>query len=104
MPLRPCPDCGAPRAGIRCGRCGWADRRATKPPRPDLARQEWQRRSTAAIKAWKAEHGDWCPGWPPTDHAPHATADLTLHHHTDDRDGPASILCRPENSSIGAPT
>jgi 5-methylcytosine-specific restriction protein A len=103
--LTPCPDCGAPRpAGAhRCARCGWRSAASTKRTRPDLRRTEWHNRSGDTLDAWRAEHGDWCPGWPPSGHPPHATADLTCHHVTEDPDGPLAVLCRSENARLGRP-
>lgn len=106
MKLTPCPSCGAPRrAGAHsCAHCGWRSAASTKPTRSDLATTEWQRRSAQNLKAWRDVHGDVCPGWPPTGHPPHPCTDLTSHHLTEDKDGPLTVLCRSENSSIGAPT
>jgi 5-methylcytosine-specific restriction protein A len=101
--LRPCPDCGAPRSGGACGRCGWAGASKVSGVRADLARPEWRRRSETELASWRAVHGDWCPGWPPSGHRPHPDRHLALHHHTDDPDGPASVLCRIENGRLGAP-
>jgi hypothetical protein len=73
-----------------------------------------QRRSYAAIKAnaqlvaaWRAAHGDWCPGLPELHIAPHPAIDLTAQHGTavafgGDELAPTGVLCRPCNSSDGA--
>jgi 5-methylcytosine-specific restriction protein A len=94
--LRPCPSCGAPQLG-GCARCGWQSK-ATRIYTP-----KWRRTSREILAAWRATHGDWCPGWPDTGHDAHATSDLTVHHTTEDPDGPLSVLCRPVNSALGAP-
>lgn len=98
--LRPCPDCGRPRPGDACSACGWTSRR------PDLRTNRHKVRSETARRAHVAAHGLVCPGWAGTGHEPHPVAtfsELTFHHTTDDPDGPGVVLCRDENSSIGAP-
>lgn len=104
--LRHCPSCGRLRRGETCAACGWASRRVRvnrRPARPDLRRREWVVRSAAILAAHRADHGEWCPGWSPSGHEPHPTSDLTVHHHTDDPDGPCSVLCRRENGRLGKP-
>ena len=107
QPLRPCPRCGTPRRGRACPSpsCGHVVKvRGDSPTRPDLATTEWQRTSARILKAWREEHGDWCPGWIPTGHPPHDTSDLTVHHVDGPQGGALTVLCRSENSSIGSPT
>lgn len=106
MVMRPCPECGAGQTSGACTRCGWRSNRwrsNRRPARPDLRRKEWVERSAEELAAHRATYGEWCPGWPPSQHEPHATSDLTVHHHTDDPDGPTSVLCRRENGRLGAP-
>jgi 5-methylcytosine-specific restriction protein A len=68
----------------------------------------WQRLSARVLRAWRGEHGEWCPGY----HRPaHAAADLTVDHVVPLAAGGApfdvantSVLCRSCNSSKGAAT
>lgn len=68
--------------------------------------RRWQHTRTAILNAWRNEHGNWCPGWPPTGHPPHPSTDLTVHHidglaTTGHDTGRHTVLCRSENSRIG---
>lgn len=59
-----------------------------------------RRRRAAAVRAHRARHGDWCPGF---ERAAHRSADLTADHAHELQaggrwDGPLEVLCRPCNS------
>jgi hypothetical protein len=64
----------------------------------------------AAVKAWRAEHGDWCPGGRPgEDHPAHRTDPsnpLTAEHVRDvgrhGEGGELVVVCRTLNSRRGA--
>jgi 5-methylcytosine-specific restriction protein A len=66
----------------------------------------WQRLSARVLRAWRGEHGDWCPGY---QRPAHAAADLTVDHITPLAAGGApfdigntAVLCRSCNSTKGA--
>jgi len=68
--------------------------------------RQWRRLRARVLRAWRGEHGNWCPG-----HARlgHATADLTVDHIIPLSAGGAPfdianthVLCRTCNSSKGA--
>jgi 5-methylcytosine-specific restriction protein A len=68
----------------------------------------WQRLSTRVLRAWRGEHGEWCPGYL---RPAHAAADLTVDHVTPLAAGGApfdiantAVLCRSCNSTKGAST
>jgi 5-methylcytosine-specific restriction protein A len=68
----------------------------------------WQRLSARVLRAWRGEHGNWCPGY---DRPPHAAADLTVDHVVPLAAGGApfdvgntAVLCRSCNSTKGAST
>jgi 5-methylcytosine-specific restriction protein A len=100
MPLRPCLDCGTLTSqGNRCP----AHRRQlerSRPPRPttltrDRAEQE---RRAVTVAAWRAVHGDWCPGW---GRPPHHATDLTADHIVAAKHGGTAlgVLCRACNGA-----
>jgi 5-methylcytosine-specific restriction protein A len=68
----------------------------------------WQRLYARVLRAWRGEHGDWCPGY----HRPaRRAADLTVDHVVPLAAGGApfdiantSVLCRSFNSTKGAST
>jgi len=65
MALKPCLDCGTLSATTRCPACTRPLERArdqAKRQRRPYTAAERQRRA-AAVTAWRAQHGDWCPGW-----------------------------------------
>lgn len=75
----------------------------TRRPAPDA--QETARRA-AAVAAWIAEHGYWCPGWGV---AQHQSTDLTADHVIafgagGAEDGELTVLCRACNGRKGART
>ncbi|MBA3236362.1 MAG: HNH endonuclease [Chloroflexi bacterium] len=68
----------------------------------------WQRLSSRVLRAWRGEHGDWCPGYP---RAAHPASDLTVDHVVPLAAGGApfdigncAVLCRSCNSTKGAST
>lgn len=77
--------------------------RGKREQRPYTA-PERQRRAEA-VAAWRATHGDWCPGW--GGRPAHPSVDLTADHVTavaagGREDGPLVVLCRSCNGSKGA--
>jgi len=108
MPLRkPCLGCGAVSYGSRCPDCQRAEgrrRQQIKPTAQGRSSHE-QRRRARAVREWRRQHGDWCPGWGRTQ--PHPSADLTADHVTSvaasgEQDGPLQVLCLRCNSAKGA--
>ncbi|HSW43488.1 MAG TPA: HNH endonuclease [Patescibacteria group bacterium] len=68
--------------------------------------QAWQRLSARVLRAWRGEHGDWCPGY---ERPAHPAADLTVDHVVPLAAGGApferantAVLCRSCNSTKGA--
>jgi 5-methylcytosine-specific restriction protein A len=68
----------------------------------------WQRLSARVLRAWRGEHGNWCPGY---ERPAHRASDLTADHVVPLAAGGApfdiantSVLCRSCNSSKGATT
>jgi len=66
----------------------------------------WQRLSARVLRAWRGEHGAWCPGY---QRAAHAASDLTVDHVVPLAAGGApfdigncAVLCRSCNSTKGA--
>lgn len=66
----------------------------------------WQRLSARVLRAWRGEHGSWCPGY---GRDAHAAADLTVDHVVPLAAGGepfdsanCSVLCRSCNSKKGA--
>lgn len=92
--LKPCLNCGALSDRTRC------PTHRARPPRPTtLTRTAAERRRRAAVvAAWRAEHGDWCPGW---GRPAHPATDLTADHVTAAAHGGTelAVLCRPCNGA-----
>lgn len=92
----------------RNGRCSDCNRqRETTRTRGKRARRPYtntERAEREAIVAtWRAEHGDWCPGW---GRPAHPSQDLTADHVVavaagGDEHGPMSVLCRTCNGRKG---
>jgi len=68
----------------------------------------WQRLSARVLRAWRGEHGDWCPGY---ERPAHHASDLTVDHVMPLAAGgepfdvaSTSVLCRSCNSTKGAST
>ena len=66
----------------------------------------WQRRSVRVLRAWRGQHGNWCPGYR---RDAHASSDLTVDHVVPLAAGGApfniancAVLCRSCNSTKGA--
>ena len=66
----------------------------------------WQRLSARVLRAWRGEHGSWCPGY---NRPAHPASDLTVDHVIPlAADGApfdvanTSVLCRSCNSTKGA--
>ena len=66
----------------------------------------WQRLSARVLRAWRGEHGNWCPGFK---RPAHPAADLTVDHVVPLATGGApfdignfAVLCRSCNSTKGA--
>ena len=68
----------------------------------------WQRLSARLLRAWRGEHGNWCPGY---QRPAHTARDLTVDHviplaasGAPFDIGNCSVLCRSCNSTKGAST
>jgi 5-methylcytosine-specific restriction protein A len=68
----------------------------------------WQRLSARVLRAWRGEHGNWCPGY---QRPAHGASDLTVDHVVPLAVGGApfdiantQVLCRSCNSTKGAST
>ena len=68
----------------------------------------WQRLSARVLRAWRGEHGNWCPGY---QRPAHPADDLTVDHVIPLATGGApfdiantAVLCRSCNSTKGAST
>ncbi|MGK2852252.1 MAG: HNH endonuclease [Candidatus Limnocylindrales bacterium] len=68
----------------------------------------WQRLSARVLRAWRGEHGNWCPGY---QRPAHPASDLTVDHVVPLAAGGApfdiantAVLCRSCNSTKGAST
>jgi 5-methylcytosine-specific restriction protein A len=66
----------------------------------------WQRLSVRVLRAWRGQHGDWCPGY---QRDAHPASDLTADHIVPLAAGGApldfanlAVLCRSCNSTKGA--
>ena len=106
--MKLCTVCGVvtSRAGSRCA----AHARRSSPSRHSAVyrTRAWQRLSARVLRAWRGEHGDWCPGY---SRPPHRASDLTVDHVVPLAVGGApfdvantAVLCRSCNSSKGAST
>jgi len=102
MALRPCLDCGTLSPTTRCPTCTRPRERARtqtkRQTRPRPSRSEDARRADT-VAAWRAHHGNWCPGW---HRNPHPATDLTADHiHPvaagGTEAGPLTVLCRSCN-------
>ena len=99
MPLKPCLDCGALSDRNRCAqhRRVRESQRAARPTTLTRDNAERERRARV-VAAWRAQHGDWCPGWGRTSHA---ATDLTANHVVAAAHGGTqlAVLCRSCNSA-----
>ncbi len=94
MPLVRCPVCGElSRSAGRCRRCA-----AVKKSR----RNADAAAGAALVTAWRAEQGNWCPGW---GRPGHQSSDLTASHRGSVADGAGGgfdgVLCRGCNARRG---
>ena len=104
--MKLCTVCGllTSRAGSRCA----AHARQSNRSRHNAlySTRAWQRLSARVLRAWRGQHGDWCPGY---GRDPHPASDLTADHVVPlaaggaplDR-GNLAVLCRSCNSTKGA--
>jgi 5-methylcytosine-specific restriction protein A len=100
VPLRPCLECGRLSDGTRCPAHRRVVLQVKRRRRPRISRAEEDRRA-ATVAAWRAEHGDWCPGWR---RPAHLSADLTADHVVPvggggSEHGALSVLCRVCNGA-----
>jgi 5-methylcytosine-specific restriction protein A len=107
MPLRPCLEagCGQLTRATRCPAHQAQAQRAKDQRRPDRRTHTEQTRRRQAVTAHVATFGWWCPGGP--GHPAHPSRDLTAQHTGDvalgnPESGPLTVLCRSENSRLGA--
>lgn len=108
MALKPCLDCGTLAPSTRCTACARPRERArtqAKRQRRPYTSTE-QRRRADTVSAWRAQHGNTCPGWR---RPAHPAADLTADHLDPvgaggREDGPLTVLCRSCNSRKAART
>ena len=106
--MKLCTVCGVvtSRAGSRCTE---QTRQSNRSRHNTLySTRAWQRLSARVLRAWRGEHGDWCPGYR---RPAHRASDLTVDHVVPLAAGGApfditnaAVLCRSCNSSKGAST
>ena len=104
MPRHVCTVCGI--LTTRRGRCFTHARSGTRSVHNAVYdTRAWRRLRARVLRAWRGEHGDWCPGH---GRIGHATADLTVDHVVPLSAGGAPfevanthVLCRTCNSSKG---
>jgi 5-methylcytosine-specific restriction protein A len=106
MTTRPCLDCGRlTKLGARCRDCkrvvGRDRDRAKRARRPYVDAERMRR--AQVVEAWRAEHGDWCPGW---QRPPHPATDLTADHVVafavvGHENSQLAVLCRSCNGAKG---
>lgn len=102
--LRRCLDCPALiEQGPRCPRCTRPVERArTQAKRQVRPYTNAERvRRAEAVDRWRAEHGDWCPGWR---RPAHPATDLTADHVVavgagGSEQGSLAVLCRRCNGT-----
>ncbi len=106
--MKLCTVCGVltSRAGSRCSEHARQSNRSRH--NPLYSTRAWQRLSARVLRAWRGEHGDWCPGY---GRPAHPASDLTVDHVVPLAAGGApldiantAVLCRSCNSSKGAST
>lgn len=97
-PLRPCLDCRQPTTGTRCPTCQ-TTRTNNRNRRRTWYHGTWQTTRRAVLTAWRAEHGNWCPGW---NRPAHPATDLTVDHVNPRDPHTLGVLCRACNGSKGA--
>ena len=75
--MKLCTVCGVvtSRAGSRCTEHARQSNRSRH--NALYSTRPWQRLSARVLRAWRGEHGDWCPGYGRT---AHTASDLTVDH------------------------
>ena len=103
-----CTVCGVvtSRAGSRCTEHARQSNRSRH--NALYSTRAWQRLSARVLRAWRGEHGNWCPGY---QRPAHPASDLTVDHVIPLAAGGApfdigntAVLCRSCNSTKGAST
>ena len=106
--MKLCTVCGVvtSRAGSRCTEHARQSNRSRH--NALYSTRAWQRLSARVLRAWRGEHGNWCPGY---ERPAHPAADLTVDHVVPLAAGGApfdigncAVLCRSCNSTKGAST
>jgi 5-methylcytosine-specific restriction protein A len=101
-----CTVCGVvtSRAGSRCTEHARQSNRSRH--NALYSTRAWQRLSARVLRAWRGEHGNWCPGY---QRPAHRAADLTVDHVVPLAAGGApfdigncAVPCRSRNSTKGA--
>jgi 5-methylcytosine-specific restriction protein A len=104
--MKLCTVCGVvtSRAGSRCTEHARQSNRSRH--NALYSTRAWQRLSARMLRAWRGEHGDWCPGY---QRDAHPASDLTADHIVPLAAGGApfdpsnlAVLCRSCNSTKGA--
>ncbi|HUW17299.1 MAG TPA: HNH endonuclease [Actinomycetes bacterium] len=104
--MKLCTVCGVvtSRAGSRCTKHARQSNRSRH--NALYSTRVWQRLSARVLRAWRGEHGEWCPGY---QRPAHPAADLTVDHVVPLAAGGAafdiancSVLCRSCNSTKGS--
>ncbi len=104
--MKLCTVCGVvtSRAGSRCLEHARASNRSRH--NALYSTRAWQRLSARVLRAWRGEHGNWCPGYL---RPSHPASDLTVDHVVPLAAGGApfditncAVLCRSCNSTRGA--
>jgi 5-methylcytosine-specific restriction protein A len=104
--MKLCTVCGVviSRAGSRCTEHARQSNRSRH--NALYSTRAWQRLSTRVLRAWRGEHGNWCPGY---QRDAHAASDLTVDHVVPLAAGGApfdigntAVLCRSCDSTNGA--
>ena len=104
--MKLCTVCGVvtSRAGSRCTEHAGLSNRSRH--NALYSTRAWQRLSGRVLRAWRGQHGNWCPGYR---RPAHAAADLTVDHVMPLAAGGApfdigncAVLCRSCNSTKGA--
>ena len=106
--MKLCTVCGVvtSRAGSRCTEHARQSNRSKH--NALYSTRVWQRLSARVLRAWRGEHGNWCPGY---ERSAHRASDLTVDHVVPLAAGGTpfdiantAVLCRSCNSTKGATT
>ncbi|HUW15993.1 MAG TPA: HNH endonuclease [Actinomycetes bacterium] len=106
--MKLCTVCGVvtSRAGSRCTAHARESNRSRR--NALYSTRAWQRLSARVLRAWRGQHGNWCPGY---QRPAHPASDLTVDHVVPLAAGGApfdiancAVLCRSCNSTKGAST